>query len=96
MGFHFLAKIGKVIVLYLLFEPPGILRRIQLIDWIWLKWDLAGRINPRSPTPGVGMTVVYTSSLKLGDLRRLAGGFCNLLAGFCSMFGDLRSLSGDS
>ena len=72
MGTHFPAKNAKIAVLYSLFEPPGILNRIKMIQRIQLiyrKCSTAGRTDPGFPTPGSRMTVVYTNSLKLVALK---------------------------
>ena len=71
MSPHFPAKNAKIAVLYSLFVPPGILNRIKMIQRIQriqLKCNTAGRTDPGFPTPGGRMTVVYTNSLKLGQI----------------------------
>ena len=55
MGPHFPAKSAKIIVLYSLFGPPGILKRIQLIrriQLIQLKRSQAVQNRPWVPHAG--------------------------------------------
>ena len=65
MGPHFPGKCAKITVLSSSFGLPGILNTIQRIYRIYRKRAQLSRIDPRFPTRGVGITVVYTNSLKL-------------------------------
>ena len=60
-GRHFPAKSAKIVVLYSLFEPPGILHTIYRIQ---RKRNMASRTDPGFPMLGGRMTVVYTNSRK--------------------------------
>ena len=64
MSHHFPAKSAKIIALYSFFGLPGTLNRIQRIQRIHRKRAQPSRTDPRFPTPGARMTVVYTNSLK--------------------------------
>ena len=65
MGHHFPAKSAEIIVLSFIFGLPGILPRIPRIHRIQRKRAQLSRTDPRFPTPGARMTVVYPNSLKL-------------------------------